>query len=39
VEAVEIMQEHRIQGLLVLNAQGALAGVLNFHDLLQAGVV
>ena len=39
VDAVEIMQEHRIQGLLVLDATGGLAGVLNFHDLLQAGVV
>lgn len=38
-EAVQIMQEHRIQGLLVLDPAGKLAGVLNFHDLLKAGVV
>lgn len=39
VEAVDVMQEHKIQGLLVLDADGGLTGVLNFHDLLQAGVV
>ena len=38
-EAVEIMQHHRISGLLVVDAQGQLAGALNFQDLLQAGVV
>lgn len=37
--AVEIMQSHRIQGLLVTDAQGRLVGALNFQDLLQAGVV
>jgi len=39
VEAADMMQEHRIMGLLVLDDTGALAGVLNFQDLLQAGVV
>ncbi len=39
VEAVQIMQDHKIQGLLVIDADDRLAGVLNFHDLLQAGVV
>jgi arabinose-5-phosphate isomerase len=39
IEAVELMQTHKIQGLLVLDESGRLAGVLNFHDLLQAGVV
>lgn len=39
VDAVQIMQDHKIQGLLVVDAHGRLAGVLNFHDLLQAGVV
>ena len=37
--AVELMQSHRIQGLLVTDEQGALIGALNFQDLLQAGVV
>lgn len=38
-EAVELMQSHRIQGLLVTDAEGKLKGALNFQDLLQAGVV
>jgi arabinose-5-phosphate isomerase len=38
-EAVRIMQEHKIQGLLVVGDSGELEGVLNFHDLLGAGVV
>lgn len=38
-EAVQLMQEHKIQGLLVVNEAGELTGVLNFHDLLNAGVV
>lgn len=37
-EAVQLMQEHKIQALLVLDEQGRLAGVLNFQDLLAAGV-
>lgn len=37
--AVEVMQTHRIQGLLVTDQQGRLVGALNFQDLLQAGVV
>ncbi len=37
--AVETMQHHRIQGLLVTSEQGELVGALNFQDLLQAGVV
>lgn len=39
VEAVRMMQEYRIQGLLVVTTEGRLAGALNFQDLLQAGVV
>jgi arabinose-5-phosphate isomerase len=39
VDAVQIMQDHKIQGLLAIEANGQLAGVLNFHDLLLAGVV
>jgi arabinose-5-phosphate isomerase len=37
--AVEVMQSHRIQGLLVVDEQDQLVGALNFQDLLQAGVV
>ena len=37
--AVDIMQSHRIQGLLVTDEGGRLVGALNFQDLLQAGVV
>lgn len=37
--AVELMQNHRIQGVLVTDADGNLVGALNFQDLLQAGVV
>jgi len=39
IEAVQIMQDCKIQGLLVINEQEQLVGVLNFHDLLQSGVV
>ncbi len=37
--AVELLQTHRIQGLLVVDTAGRLVGALNFQDLLQAGVV
>lgn len=37
--AVEMMQHHRIQGVLVTDSDGNLVGALNFQDLLQAGVV
>ncbi|NBB92136.1 MAG: KpsF/GutQ family sugar-phosphate isomerase [Gammaproteobacteria bacterium] len=37
--AVEMMQHHRIQGVLVTDDEGRLVGALNFQDLLQAGVV
>lgn len=39
VEAVGMMQEYRIQALLVTDEDKRLVGVLNFQDLLQAGVV
>ena len=39
VEAVKIMQEFKVQGLLVVDNDSRLQGVLNFNDLLQAGVV
>lgn len=38
-KAVEVMQTHRIQGLLVVDEHKRLVGALNFQDLLQAGVV
>jgi arabinose-5-phosphate isomerase len=39
VEAMHLMQEHAIQGLLVIDRSGELVGALNFQDLLKAGVV
>jgi arabinose-5-phosphate isomerase len=39
VEAVQRMQDRKVQGLLVLDENGDLVGVLNFQDLLHAGVV
>lgn len=39
VEAVQLMESRRINGLLVLDAAGALCGALNMHDLLRARVV
>ena len=38
-EAVQYMDKYRINGLLVLDAQGRVAGALNIHDLFRAGVV
>lgn len=38
-EAVQILEAKRINGLLVVNAEGALVGALNMHDLMRAGVV
>ncbi len=39
VEAVERMQELKINGLLVVDTEHKLVGALNMHDLLKAGVV
>jgi len=39
MEAVQMMQAHSIQGLLVIDEDGQLVGALNFQDLLKAGVV
>ncbi len=39
MEAVQMMQDFRIQGLLVVDDGQQLVGALNFQDLLQAGVV
>jgi arabinose-5-phosphate isomerase len=38
-EAVQMMDQHKINGLLVVDADGRLVGALNMHDLLRAGVV
>ena len=39
VEAVEMMERHRINQILVLDNTGHLVGALNMHDLFQAKVV
>jgi arabinose-5-phosphate isomerase len=39
VEAAREMEERRVNGLLVVDANGRLCGALNMHDLLKAGVV
>jgi len=39
VEAVKLLQQYKIQGLLVVDDDLRLLGVLNFNDLLQAGVI
>jgi arabinose-5-phosphate isomerase len=38
VEAVKLMQDKKINALLVTDATGSLAGALNMHDLLKAGL-
>jgi arabinose-5-phosphate isomerase len=38
-EAVRLMEQHRITGLLVVDAEHRLVGALNVHDLLRAGVM
>jgi arabinose-5-phosphate isomerase len=38
-EALALMEERRINGLLVVDADGRLTGALNMHTLLRAGVV
>ncbi len=38
-EALQIMDQRKINALLVVNPQGELVGALNMHDLLRAGVV
>ena len=39
VEAVQLMEQHRISQLLVVGEAGELAGALNMHDLFRAKVV
>ena len=38
-EAAELMERHRINQLLVVDADGILVGALNMHDLMQAKVI
>lgn len=38
-EALHMMEENKINGLLVVDGAGRLLGALNMHDLLRAGVV
>ena len=38
-EALHIMEENKITGLLVIDAEGYLVGALNIHDLFRAGVM
>jgi arabinose-5-phosphate isomerase len=38
-EALELMQRHKINALLIADDNGQLVGALNMHDLLRAGVV
>lgn len=38
-EALEVMEHHKINALLVTNEQDEIVGALNLHDLLRAGVV
>ena len=39
VEAAHVMEQHKINGLLVVDGAGRLVGALNIHDLLRARVV
>jgi arabinose-5-phosphate isomerase len=38
-EAVHLMEEHKITGLLVADQEGRLVGALNVHDLFRAGIM
>jgi arabinose-5-phosphate isomerase len=39
VEALRLMEAHKIQQVLVVDARGALVGALNMHDLFRAKVI
>ena len=39
VEAADLMEQHRVTGLIVVDANGRLAGVLNSNDLMRAKVI
>ena len=38
-EAVQIMETHKVNQLLVVDARGELVGALNMHDLFRAKVI
>jgi arabinose-5-phosphate isomerase len=38
-QAVELMEHHRINSVLVVDEQGVLCGALNTHDLMRAKVI
>jgi arabinose-5-phosphate isomerase len=38
-EALQLMESHKINGIVVLDKDNRVAGALNMHDLLRAGVV
>jgi arabinose-5-phosphate isomerase len=38
-EAVHLLEQHKINGLLVVDSVGTVVGALNIHDLLRAGVM
>ena len=39
VEAADLMEQHRITGLLVVDAAGVLVGAINSNDLMRAKVI
>ena len=39
VEAAHLLEQHRVNGLLVVDDDGRLVGALNIHDLLRARVL
>jgi arabinose-5-phosphate isomerase len=39
VDAADLMEEHRITSVLVVDAQGLLVGALNSNDLMRAKVI
>lgn len=39
VDALSLMQQHKINGLLVVDSENILVGAVHMHDLLRAGVV
>ena len=38
-EVLNVMEQHRINGLLIVDSENMLVGVINMHDLLRAGIV
>ena len=39
VEAADLMEQHRITSILVVDAEGVLCGALNTNDLMRAKVI